>query len=510
MNEGGVLTDRTAQYASASDTPGDGGFLTATTDRDVVLTDVDQDGWLDVVTTTALMDGSPKWLSHPRVYRNLGEVGGAWQGLVHEAARIPQLFTAGGNPVASRSNAVLAGDVTGDGYPDLYLVDHDSGVGGYSQPFGTDLDDRLLINDGTGFFADETFLRMQSLMYSGNFGTSGQIVDLNLDGVADILRNTTNNPNDVSVAYNDPSSEGQFNIYHVFHNEAPYHVEAGDLNNDGRPDVVVGDDFKDKYRFNMGVDALGRVQWSAATPFDFLTGGDDGFVGNIRIADLDQDGWNDVLVADVDVDVSGGSFRRMHIYHNLGGAPGADDIVLREERESTSSSPGEWIGAVGFEQADLEDTFDVIPFDVNGDGWLDVVTGSFTGTRVYLNQGDGVVCQPDLGFAGPGTAVLSVCGGSLGPGQSAALSLLNAPPAAPAWLVIALATSPTPLFGGTLVPFPPALVLAGATDGSGSLTMPAIAGGGGPATVYVQGVYYDPALAGEFGFSNALEVVFLP
>src|SRR5688572_15046281 len=50
MSEQGVLRDRTALYAAASDVPGDQGFLTPTADRDVVLADVDVDGWLDVVT----------------------------------------------------------------------------------------------------------------------------------------------------------------------------------------------------------------------------------------------------------------------------------------------------------------------------------------------------------------------------------------------------------------------------------------------------------------------------
>ena len=52
MNEGGQLVDRSAAYASASDVPGDSGFLTATNDRDVVIADVDNDGWLDVITAT--------------------------------------------------------------------------------------------------------------------------------------------------------------------------------------------------------------------------------------------------------------------------------------------------------------------------------------------------------------------------------------------------------------------------------------------------------------------------
>ena len=59
MNEGGVLVDRTSTLAVASDVPGDNGFLTATNDRDVVLSDVDGDGWLDVITATTLSAAIP-------------------------------------------------------------------------------------------------------------------------------------------------------------------------------------------------------------------------------------------------------------------------------------------------------------------------------------------------------------------------------------------------------------------------------------------------------------------
>jgi hypothetical protein len=76
INVNGVLTDMTAQYASASDVPGDQGFLTPTNARESAITDVDNDGWLDVVTCTTISDGDLKSISHPRVYMNLGADGG--------------------------------------------------------------------------------------------------------------------------------------------------------------------------------------------------------------------------------------------------------------------------------------------------------------------------------------------------------------------------------------------------------------------------------------------------
>ena len=103
MNEGGVLVDRTADFASASDVPGDQGFLTPTNDRDVQLVDVNNDGWLDIVTAVTISDGDPKEIGHPRIYINLAEDGGGnWLGFSYEAARIPTMtsYTAvpGHNP----------------------------------------------------------------------------------------------------------------------------------------------------------------------------------------------------------------------------------------------------------------------------------------------------------------------------------------------------------------------------------------------------------------------------
>src|SRR5690606_21640 len=148
------LTDLTAPYASSSDVPLDQGFLTATCDRAVVIADVNVDGWLDVVTATAQSDGDPKHLSHPRVYRNKGAAGGSWGGLRHEDARIPQLLSLTGLAVAPRFQDVTAGDVDGDGAPELHFVDFDIGVP--AQPVGHDFDDRLLRNDGFGYFSDIT------------------------------------------------------------------------------------------------------------------------------------------------------------------------------------------------------------------------------------------------------------------------------------------------------------------------------------------------------------------
>lgn len=396
MNQRGTLVDLTAQFAATSDVPGDQGFLTPTNDRDVVMTDVNLDGWLDVVTAVTYGDNLPKAVNHPRVYINLG-MGptGEWLGLHYESARIPQLLN-GANPATPDFCAVSAGDVTGDGYPDLYFIDYG------------DTNDRLLINDGNGFFTDQTAARMSATMsVSSGFGTSGEIRDLNGDGRNDLVKDM---PSEVSAIYNNPSNEGFFFIQQFVYGGAAYHVTSGDLNRDGRLDLVVSDDGPDRYLYNTGNDPLGRVIWGPDKVFSFVTGADDGFGGEAHVVDFDGDGWNDVAITDVDVDIANCGSGRLHIYHNPGGVVGSQ-ITLREEAGSAGNP---WRGVVGMLPSDLSSTHDIAVFDLDNDGDLDMVLGRCNSTNVWLNttscssgatiyctaKTNSLGCTPEIGFYG--------------------------------------------------------------------------------------------------------------
>jgi hypothetical protein len=510
MNEDGFLADRTAMFASASDVPGDIGFRTATNDRDVFIADLDNDTWLDVVTATTLSDGDPKHLGHPRVYMNLGVDGaGNWLGIEHQDARIPQLvsFTTG-NPTNPRFCSVAVGDVTGDGYADLWFGDYDSsGAGGVGQPFGADMNDRLLVNDGNGFFTDESQMRLTSDMLNSAFGMASIIADFNGDGLNDIAKDTAlNPPQDVRIIYNGTggASEGFFNVQDKFHTFAPYHINTGDLNQDGRLDMVFSDDNNDRYRVNMGNDALGRVIWSSAHTYDFLVGADDGFGSNNLIVDLDGDGWGDALHTDIDVDIPGGQ-RRLHIYHNRGGTPGGDDIVMREERQNSSSSG--WIGVVGLTTSTLRDTHDVAVFDLDNDNDLDMVISREDGTDVYTQDG-GVTCQKSVGYGGPGFSALTVCGDDLTvPGSTADIELAGAPAGAPSLWALDTGSFPIAIAGGFLVPSTPVAVFGFVTDGQGQVSLPgAISGNGTGGVLYLQAATFDASLPSQWSISNAVEI----
>ena len=343
MNEGGVLTDRTATLAPA--------FLDATDDRDVQLADFDGDGWLDIVTAGTFSEV-------PRILMNQGrDQKGVWLGVAYDPGRIPA-FTP-----PPKFCSVAVGDVSGGLGPDLYFTDYENG-----------LEDRLLINDGGGFFSDETSTRLTPAMASSVFGTSSQIADFNLDGSNDIVKvNSSGNAPPpgtsppISILYNDGG--GEFTFQDDIYDVAPYQVAAADFTQDGRLDLLVVDDGQDRYLVNTGNDAQGHAEFTQST-----VGSSPGtafFGGSSRFADFDGDGILDAIVADVDTDIAGFG-GRLVLLRGQGTPP---NVALVDPLAGATRS---WTA---------QGTFDAVGMHVDQDGNLDLVVGAFDGTRVFLGVG---------------------------------------------------------------------------------------------------------------------------
>ncbi|MHC4217347.1 MAG: FG-GAP repeat domain-containing protein, partial [Planctomycetota bacterium] len=251
LNDDGVLTDHTDAFIP--------GFLDPTNDRDVKLVDVDKDGWLDIVTAAACNSGNCGMASESRLYMNLGDDGGGnWLGFDDEIV----LFT--GNNFC----AVAEGDVTGDTYDDLFFVSYNDST-----------EDQLLINRGLagpGEFALENN-RLSLEMRQSGFGTNAVIADMNGDTWNDIVK-SENGP--VEIFNN--AGAGFFDILDPTYNGAAYHVGVGDLNEDGKMDMVVSDDGIDRVLYNSGNGGNGMADFSVFT----LPSATDGFGSNSYFVDL--------------------------------------------------------------------------------------------------------------------------------------------------------------------------------------------------------------------------------
>ncbi len=346
INEDGTMTDRTALLAPD--------FLADTDDRDVVLADVDGDGWLDLVTVGTFGE-------QPRILMNLGNtIEGGWQGFAYDETRLPTISP------GPHFCAVGFGDVTGNDRPDLYFTDYDNTT-----------EDRLLINDGFGFFTDETNTRLQPGMADSTFGTDAHIVDVNGDTFNDIIKNNASgsipppgfDPH-TAVLYNDGT--GNFDFLDEIYTISPYMIEPADFTMDGLIDLFIVDDGQDRYLINTGNDGDGHAQFSthmvSNSPMTSFFG------GNVKFAHLDGDNILDVLVADVDTDISGCS-RRMVLLQGQGTAPN----ISYTDPLGGSSRPWTPSGV-----------FDVEAMHIDDDGILDLWVAACTGNRVFMGIRAGI------------------------------------------------------------------------------------------------------------------------
>ena len=340
INEGGRLFNRTSEHIP--------GFMTADDARDIALFDANNDGWLDIVVVTTSGE-------QPRLFINKAS------GIDPEATDKDQKiwlgfeesenwFTPVFNP-GPKFRAVAVGDVTGDTFADLYFVDYNNS-----------LEDRLLVNDGSGKFVDETLLRLTPEMAESNFGTQAIIADWNRDGFSDILKLTTTSgaedngrPEAIRLLINNPENEGHFSSFQDLPFHETYTVEGADFNNDGRMDLYAVSDNVDYVIWNNSSNTDGTIN---VTMKSVVSDRRESYGGNTHAWDIDGDGLRDVGV----------SGKRVAFLQNKAGDRLFDpntDVAL------------EW---------NLLRAHDFCWIDINNDGMIDVFMGTATGYKMFVQD----------------------------------------------------------------------------------------------------------------------------
>ena len=356
MNEAGTLVDRTDDLAP-------GFAIEPTIARDAIITDLDGDGWDDVLIANTFGD-------QPKYYRNLGADASGWLGLVDESAtRLPVLDIS-----TIQYCGVAAGDVNGDGAPDLYFSNYV--MDGTTK-------DVLLINDGNGNFTDEGDDRLGDLINVA-FGTQGSITDMDGDGDNDIVKLSANQAADpfptdgIFVLYNDGT--GNFSNWSTVPSNDAYMFIMEDFDNNGEKDFYIVDDAADYVNLSNGITQNANINFTQTTTPWARTSSNG---ANLRVGDLDRDGDLDIGVADVDT-----SFPPCETPDNLRA------FLLLENEGSHSGTFIDPFGAA--DKPWSKNMYDFAFIDVNNDGNLDIFSAECSGYGLFTSTQDPVEEPQDL------------------------------------------------------------------------------------------------------------------
>lgn len=211
--------------------------------RSVVLGDVDNDGDLDIVWANRIDNEFMGDYDGPQNRLWLNDGLGFFQDVTDERFPID----------ADSSRDVAMGDVDNDGDLDIYFgnaIADNSFTGGGQQ-------NRLYINNGNGYFTDETTMRIPTL---GKITKSVDFGDVDNDGDLDIVEANSRHENghqaplpgqqnrilinDGNGFFTDESVYGLFSRRRLpFRIDNSYDIDLGDVDGDGDLDMFVAERF---------------------------------------------------------------------------------------------------------------------------------------------------------------------------------------------------------------------------------------------------------------------------
>ena len=291
-NHDGTFTDVAAQAGVTNDRWGTG----------VAIADYDNDGWPDIFVSN---------VGKNRLYHNNRD--GTFTDVAEKA----------GVQLGNWSSGATWGDYDGDGRLDLFVAGYlhwdwnnlpVSGEGGATNAFCTfrgeqtacgprglkGEPDHLFHNNGDGTFTDVSE-KAGVADKPGYYGLGAVFVDINNDGKIDLLVGNDSTPNYMYLnkgdgTFEDVSYASGFALNEAGRETASMGIAVGDYQNNGQLaifDTTFSDDYKPFYR-NEGDGNLTDISYQlgiAEVSVPFLSWGD-------AFIDYDNDGWKDLLMAD--------------------------------------------------------------------------------------------------------------------------------------------------------------------------------------------------------------------
>lgn len=290
--------------------------------HNVEITDMDGDGLADLV----IPDYFNNYLCITRNTSIPGTISFA------PVVKIP--WASGGQP-----NEVSIGDFDGDGKPDVAL----GGNGG-----GT----FVSVYRNTSTPGSISFAARQDFTASSGQGNGNRIIDIDGDGKPDllsvhwsgnvlwVLRNTSTGPGNIAFATGVSFAT----------TTQPHKIDVGDLDGDGKPDVVITAFTSNTMSVFRNTSTPGTISFAARQ--DFAPGTVPYFV---HIGDLDGDNKPDIAVVDRDV-------ATMAVYRNTS-TVGSISFATKQNFATPTGTMTHYGVAFG---------------DVDGDGKPDVAVGNYT------------------------------------------------------------------------------------------------------------------------------------
>jgi len=335
INNGGVLTNRNNQFLPSADQTSNSNYAEAF--------DANSDGWTDIVFA--------RLGNAPRLYMNQGDDGnGNWQG-----------FDSGTDLAGASDILVIeSGDITGDGAPDLFVIQVQ------------DATNRLLVNDGNGNFSPNNGL-LGSL---GNLprGHAALLDDVDSDGDIDVVYIEADLF--LYIYYND--GNGNLGNRHTFRNgdAFAYIFGAGDFNGDGIYDYRQYSNSDPRAQMSNGQIDGGRPGYTVRQDGPMLRGNrKHGFV---HVRDIDGDGDLDYVLSSISR--SSGSLEEF--FEGM-----RTEMVFNE-----GFNTGNFVTFVG-DAWGQEESYDMKIVDINNDGNMDMFVAHAQRWGVYINQASPLVAR---------------------------------------------------------------------------------------------------------------------